>query len=144
MVILCPNCKGDSPKVQNLTVKTHLIENLNEHQDQFFVCAKKGCPIVYFSENYSQKFTSKDLKQVFGLKEQLKQHTICYCFNYCIDDIHHHGASEITKRIREKMKEEKCNCVITNPLGRCCLSSISTLSNEPNTIQDSICCNEPS
>jgi len=48
--------------------------------------------------------------------------TVCFCFNYTVDDLEkdviEHGRSTIIERIIAESKGGACNCESNNPKGR--------------------------
>ena len=66
----CQNCKGESRPVSRKTMllmlKPHLLEQAMTGTYSF--CASRDCPVVYFEEQSSQRFTTEDIRIVVGVK----------------------------------------------------------------------------
>lgn len=137
MITSCPDCKNSADKVQFSTLKSQLSNSFSPSSDDYFVCSQIGCSTVYFSPSNTHKYLLSDLKQPFGLKEKTTPRTICYCFNYSIEEALTKD-SNIIERIKQHMQVDKCKCITTNPLGKCCLQSITNLLNIDH--KDSNCC----
>lgn len=129
MIKQCPGCNRNGKKVKEITLNNLLKNDKEPGSESYQVCTTQNCNIVYFSESDSQRFNKDDLKVRFGLKEAESPRTLCYCFNHSVEEIESEiiatGDSKAISKIKTSMKENGCDCEITNPLGGCCMGEIS-------------------
>src|SRR5229473_431089 len=127
----CGNCEGQSRAVSRKTVllmlKPHLLEQAMTETYSF--CAAPDCPVVYFAEQGSQRFTTKDLRVTVGVKASTDPIPLCYCFgfdeDYIRDEIAKTGTTTIPERISTLIREGLCACESRNPAGVCCLGEVN-------------------
>src|SRR6266571_1957453 len=128
----CESCGGQSRPVSRKTVllmiKPHLPEQAMTATYSF--CAARECPVVYFEEQGSHKFTIDDLRVRVGIKESGEPIPLCYCFGFdeshIRDEISKTGETTIPKRISALIREGLCACESRNPAGVCCLGEVNS------------------
>lgn len=128
---LCANCDGQSRPVSRKTVllmlKPHLLEEAMT--GTFSFCATRGCPVVYFEDQGSHRFTTDDLRTLVGVKASVDPIPLCYCFGFdeghIRDEISRTGATTIPERISKLIREGLCACGTRNPAGVCCLGEVN-------------------
>jgi hypothetical protein len=127
----CRKCKRQSRPVSRKTVllmlKPHLLEQAITGSYSF--CAARECPVVYFEEQGSRRFTLDDLRVRVGVKESADPIPLCYCFgfdeNHIRDEISQTGTTTIPERISRLIREGLCACEARNPSGMCCLGVVN-------------------
>jgi hypothetical protein len=127
----CRDCEGQSRPVSRKTVllmlKPHLLEQAMAGTYSF--CAAPACPVVYFEEEGSQRFTTDDLRVTVGVKTRTDPIPLCYCFGFdeshIRDEISITGATTIPGRIAMLIREGLCACESRNPAGMCCLGEVN-------------------
>jgi hypothetical protein len=102
------------------------LKNLKDMED-FRYCKNPKCNLVYFSGTLT--FSQKDLTVDVGLKENSKESTVCYCFDWNEEkikkEILNTGKTTALEDIKEKMDTIGCTCEIKNPSGKCCLVDVA-------------------
>ena len=82
----------------------------------------------------------EELKIGVGIKEGVKPHTLCYCFDWSREkirqEIESKGSSLALDDIKEKMQSIGCSCEVKNPSGRCCLGDVSEAIKEEKSYHD--------
>jgi hypothetical protein len=127
----CPECEGQSRAVSRKTVllmlKPHLLEQAMTGTYSF--CAAPDCPVVYFEEQGSQRFTTDNLRVPVGVKASEDPIPLCYCFGFdeshIRDEISLTGTTTIPSRISRLIREGLCACESRNPAGVCCLGEVN-------------------
>ena len=123
----CESCGGQSRPVSRKTVLLMLKPLLLElaMTGTYRFCAAKECPVVYFEEQRSHRFTIDDLRVRVGVKESGDSIPLCYCFGFdesqMRDEISRTGETTIPVRISTLIREGLCACESRNPSGMCCL-----------------------
>ena len=126
----CQECKGQGRPVSRKTVllmlKPHLLEQAMIGTYSF--CPSRDCPIVYFEERDSQRFTTGDLHIIVGVKATVDPIPLCYCFGFdeshLRDEMERKGVTNIPERIATLIREGFCACESRNPSGVCCLGEV--------------------
>jgi hypothetical protein len=127
----CRDCEGQSRPLSRKTVllmlKPHLLEQAMTGTYSF--CAAPDCPVVYFEEQGSQRFTTDDLRVPVGVKASEDPIPLCYCFGFdeshIRDEISLTGTTTIPGRISRLIREGLCACESRNPAGVCCLGEVN-------------------
>jgi copper chaperone CopZ len=92
-------------------------------------CDSQDCDVVYFSEEGNTTYAKSQLKVPVGVKEQVGDRPLCYCFGHSVasikEELRTKGRSDATEDIRAKMKNPGCRCETENPSGSCCLGSVA-------------------
>ena len=87
---------------------------------KYYYCDDPECEVVYFGQDDSviEKF---DVRTSIGNKEKSGGSLLCYCFGVTVDDAALNPA--IKKFVVAQTKTHRCECVVRNPSGRCCLKN---------------------
>ncbi|MFQ5489506.1 MAG: mercuric transporter MerT family protein [Phycisphaerae bacterium] len=139
----CQHCGQPARPVRAVTLQSLMRDDRQSEitSDSYYVCATPGCSTVYFNEA-GQVFDESALRVRFGLKGAAKPMTICYCFDYSVEDIHQElaqtGQTTVPECIKRRIKEEGCRCERTNPLGRCCLETVRAAIDEAGAAPSSV------
>jgi len=127
----CTNCGVQSRPVSRKTVllmlKPELLEQAMTGTYRF--CSARDCPVVYFEERESHRFTIDDLRMRIGLKVKEDPIPLCYCFGFdeshIRDEISRTGSTNIPQRISALIRQGLCACETRNPSGMCCLGEVN-------------------
>ena len=127
----CPDCEGKSRPVSRKTVllmlRPHLLEQSMAGTYSF--CAAPDCPVVYFDEQGTQRFTTDDLRVTVGVKTRVDPIPLCYCFGFdeshIRDEISLTDSTTIPRGISALIREGLCACEARNPSGVCCLGEVN-------------------
>ena len=131
-VLHCPECGRAGSRVARKTLANLLRDEPRTRigDEAYSVCSTPGCGIVYFDDSGST-IEEDELRVPFGLKGGPRPRTVCYCFDHTIEDIdaeiERSGRSTVVERIQGEMKTHGCRCETMNPLGACCLRSVSAI-----------------
>src|SRR3989442_15593726 len=90
----CPECGQTGQPVQGQTVKALLSVTLRTVRDaEYLFCRTETCPVVYFSSDDQQTFTSGDVReQVYQKEPQAADVPICYCLRHTVGDLYRGSA----------------------------------------------------
>lgn len=126
---LCPTCGDRGKPVQGQTVKSLLGVSLRAVQKvQYFFCRNRDCPVVYYSENSQQHFTTAELhERVYQKEPDAPQVQVCYCFDFRVGTLRAASAAErehIMADINAGIQAGQCACDLRNPQGSCCLGNV--------------------
>jgi len=127
----CENCGGQSRPVSRKTVllmlKSELLEQAITGTYRF--CSARDCPVVYFEEQGSHRFTTDDLRVRVGVKASTDPIPLCYFFGFAEshirDEISLTGTTTIPERISRLIRQGLCACESCNPSGVCCLGEVN-------------------
>jgi hypothetical protein len=89
-------------------------------EQAYYYCTDPECEVVYFGADESL-ITSREMR----LSEELRNNTICFCFDVSKDDLHIHK-DECKAFVIEQTKQSNCDCEIRNPSGKCCLKDFKS------------------
>ena len=135
-VAACPANGARSKRVDLLTVKS-LVRRLplGMHNSQYYFCEAQDCDVVYFAlDSQAPVFRRADLLVHVGVKETADPIPVCYCFGFTRGDIHDEiaetGDSTIAERITKEVKAGNCACEVKNPSGKCCLGSVTRVTQD--------------
>ncbi|PJB66614.1 MAG: hypothetical protein CO094_06725 [Anaerolineae bacterium CG_4_9_14_3_um_filter_57_17] len=128
-VSTCPECGKKGKPVDGQTVKAMLSASLREVKDtEYFFCKTETCPIVYFSMDGSQTFSTSQIRErVFQKESTASDINVCYCFRHTVGDIQNSSGDEqkaMLDDINAGIKAEQCACDLRNPQGSCCLGNV--------------------
>lgn len=129
----CPQTGRKGQRVDGSTVKAMLAVSLQAVRDtHYYFCKDADCPIVYFSEDGTQQFTTEQLRERVYQKASDRDDTfICYCFRFTAGHIRNAAprASEniYIESINAGIQAGQCACDIRNPQGTCCLGNVHAL-----------------
>ncbi|MBI4972731.1 MAG: copper chaperone Copz family protein [Candidatus Omnitrophica bacterium] len=127
---VCPGCSSKGHDVKVKTIKHWLVTHLVPEMPviPFYFCKTRNCPVVYFSADYSKKYTKGDIRYRIGFKENTPPMPVCYCFGVTeemiLKEIQETGKSSYSTWIAKEVKDGNCACDARNPKGRCCLGDI--------------------
>ena len=127
----CADCGGQSRAVSRKTVLLMLKPDLLEQAmtGTYSFCTARDCPVVYFDEQSSRRFTTDDLRVTVGVKASADPIPLCYCFGFdeshIRDEISLRGTTTIPERISTFIREGLCACESRNPAGVCCLGEVN-------------------
>lgn len=129
---LCPKCGQEGQKVENITVKSLVVDGLDDQvgKEDYFLCTNPNCEIVYYNNDTGKKFLKENVKVRVWFKETEDPIPVCYCA----------GVTE--KQIREEILVKKRaknlkdiqqytgamtggRCKYTNPTGKCCGGAVN-------------------
>lgn len=125
----CPNCGESGKAVDEATLKSMLSSSLrNIGKKQYFFCRTTACPIVYFSSDGEQAFTTEHVREpVYQKEPDVEGVFVCYCFRHTVGEIRNaspEGRLAILGDINAGIKAEQCACDWRNPQGSCCLGNV--------------------
>lgn len=129
----CPTCAVQGKAVAVATVRALLCTSLRAvtHAAYHF-CATPDCPVVYFTFDGGQHFTTDQLRErVFQKAPADPAGLVCYCFQYTRTAVQQADASthaQIVADITAGVQAGQCACDIRNPQGTCCLGNVRRLS----------------
>ncbi|MDP2735878.1 MAG: (2Fe-2S)-binding protein [bacterium] len=125
----CPICGNPGRKVTALTLDHHLSGPLREElgNDVTF-CPNPRCDVVYC--NPAGKVAKKgDTVLPVTAKDSGDDVFVCYCFEHKRGDLRRDlaekGETDIPNKIRQGVKEGRCDCERKNPQGACCLGNVA-------------------
>lgn len=124
IIEICPSCGGLGIKVEPITVKSMLKDDLkSEFKDnvQWYVCSSENCDTVYFSSD--NKYSKNDVRVLIWFKEHTDEVPICYCSNLTEKEIFNavtNGCKTIDDVQKYTGKNITGKCKTENPLGKCC------------------------
>src|SRR5215510_5809237 len=131
--VLCPACGYKGKAVDSATVKAMLAVNLLAVQDiPYLFCREAHCPVVYFSADGVQTFTTDLLRErVFQKEPDAEDVFVCYCFRHTAGSIRAEltetGQSTVVDTINIGIQTGQCACDLRNPQGACCLGNVSAV-----------------
>lgn len=102
---------------------------MNCNDTSYFFCKDADCPIVYFSEDGKQSFTTEQLREPVYQKEAENDEVfLCYCFRHTVGSIRVETLSGRENRLIDSINAAiqvgQCACDIRNPQGSCCLGNV--------------------
>lgn len=128
----CPVCGMKGKPVQGQTVKALLSVSLRAVQDvDYLFCRTRTCPVVYFSLNGEQSFTTAQVRErVYQKEPDSDDVLVCYCFQHCVGEIRTASPAAraaIVDDINTGINAGQCACDLRNPQGACCLGNVRGL-----------------
>jgi len=129
----CPACGHKGKAVDGATVKAMLAVSLLAVQDTpYLFCREARCPVVYFSTDGTQTFTTEQLRErVFQKEPDADDVFVCYCFRHTPGSIREEmtetGQSTVVDVINTAIQAGQCACDLRNPQGACCLGNVSAV-----------------
>lgn len=132
----CPLCGKHGKAVAVVTVRALLAISLQAvTDDDYRFCATSDCPVVYFSRDGTQQFTTAQLREpVFQKAPATPTVPVCYCFHYTLGVIQEADTStraQIVAAITAGVQAGQCACDIRNPQGKCCLGNVRHVTQMP-------------
>ncbi len=125
----CPECGARAKLVSGQTVKAMLAVSLRHVRDvEYLFCRTPDCPVVYFSADGLQTFTTDDVRErVYQKEPNADEVFVCYCFRHTVGDARAATPAlqrEILDDINAGIKTGQCACDLHNPQGACCLGNV--------------------
>jgi hypothetical protein len=130
---ICPACGGKGKAVDGRTVKALLaVSLLQVTREPYLFCRTPECPVVYYSADGMQTFTTEQVRERVYQKElQAEDVPVCYCFRHTVGsvraEIERTGGSTVVEEITAGTRAGYCACDIRNPQGSCCLGNVGAL-----------------
>ena len=132
VVTTCPVCGEKGKPVEDQTVKALVLVSLREvRHAEYLFCATPTCPVVYFSADGDQTFTTEQLRErVYQKNPNREDGLVCCCFKHTVGEIR--AASPETRTlilddINTGIQADQCACDLRNPQGSCCLGNVRAL-----------------
>ena len=124
----CPACGQTGKAVQGQTVKALISVSLREVRDiEYLFCRTQACPVVYFSSDGTQTFTTSQVRERIYQKElDTDDVFVCYCFRYTLGELRTldtTGRATLIADIDAGIQAGQCACDLRNPQGSCCLGN---------------------
>lgn len=124
----CPECGQIGKPVQGQTVKALLAVSLREmHDGDYLFCRTPACPVVYFTADGMQTFTTEQVREHIYQKEPDTDTVfVCYCFRHTVGEIrsmHRTNRAALLHDIDAGIQAGQCACDLRNPQGSCCLGN---------------------
>ncbi len=132
----CSVCGEKGKPVDGQTVKALLSVSLRAVRDaEYLFCRTQSCPIVYFTPDRSQTFTTEDMRERVYQKEPGTDSVfVCYCFRHTVGDVRATSPERraaIEDDVNEGILVGQCACDVRNPQGSCCLGNLRGLVKRP-------------
>lgn len=94
-------------------------------------CRTRTCPVVYFSLEGTQRFTTAQVRErVFQKEPDADDVFVCYCFRRTVGDVRATASAEraaVVDDINAGIQAGQCACDLRNPQGACCLGKVRGL-----------------
>lgn len=115
--------------VDMATVKTHLSVSLRHiEQTLYLFCRTRACPVVYFSSDGEQTFTTEQVRErVYQKEPDAEDVFVCYCFRHTVGEVQTASSAQrlaTLDDINTGIKAEQCARDWRNPQGSCCLGNV--------------------
>ena len=126
----CPRDGCEGAPVERVTLQHLLRPELRDSlgKGPFHFCQSADCPVVYFNAAGGEVYEASDVLLPVSHKAQGAGVPLCYCFGVMDDAVRREvldtGSSAAPQHVKARMEAEGCQCVTTNPAGRCCLGVI--------------------
>ncbi|MBI2071043.1 MAG: copper chaperone Copz family protein [Elusimicrobia bacterium] len=125
----CPVCGNRGRKVTALTLNNHVPSPLRkELGDDATFCLNPACEVVYC--NPQGRIVKKGQTRLpVTIKDVGDDVYVCYCFEHKRSDLRRglkeKGKTDIPYKIKQGVKEGRCDCERKNPQGACCLGNVA-------------------
>lgn len=128
----CPACGQTGKAVQGQTVKALISVSLREVRDvECLICRTAACPVVYFSSDGTQTFTTAQVRErVYQKEPDTEEVFVCYCFRHTVGEVRtlsSTGRAALINDIDAGIQAGQCACDLRNPQGSCCLGNVRAL-----------------
>ncbi len=125
----CPVCGRPGRRVSALTLDHHVPAPLRAGFGiEAGFCLNPSCPVVYFNESGHILRKGETVVPV-TIKDTGDDVSLCYCFGFKRGDLRRDlkekGSTDIPDRIKQGVKEGRCDCERKNPQGACCLGNVA-------------------
>ncbi|CAG1007470.1 hypothetical protein ANAEL_03540 [Anaerolineales bacterium] len=129
---ICSACGQTGKAVQGQTVKALLAVSLREvHEGDYLFCRTRACPVVYFTSDGAQTFTTEQVRERVYQKEPIVDDVlVCYCFRHAVGEIRlmpQPNRATLLDDIDAGIQAGQCACDLRNPQGSCCLGNMREL-----------------
>lgn len=131
----CPVCGRQGRMVGKETLDHHLDGSSRARfGDEAAFCPNPACEVVYFGAGA----TARKGETVLAVtqKDPADEVFVCYCFEHTRGDLRsdlvQKGTTDIPDRIKQGIKEGRCDCARRNPQGTCCLGNVAAAIDEIN------------
>jgi len=126
---ICPECGQKGKPVDTATVKSQLSVSLRQVKEiPYLFCRTRTCPVVFFSGDGGQTFTTKQVRErVYQKEPDAEDVFVCYCFRHTVGEVQMTSPEErlaILDNINTGIKAGQCACDWRNPQGSCCLGNV--------------------
>lgn len=131
-LLTCPICEKQGRKVGKVTLDRHLMQaQRTRFGDDAGFCPNPVCEVVYF--NGATIVLKGETVMAVTQKDPRDDVFVCYCFEHTRGDLRRDlaqkGVTDIPERIKQGIKEGRCDCERKNPQGACCLGNVATAVN---------------
>ncbi len=129
---ICPTCGQKGKPVQGQTVKALLSVSLRAVQNvEYLFCRTQSCPVVYFTADSSQTFTTENVRErVYQKEPDVDSVFVCYCFRHTVGEVRSASSEArvaIADDVNEGIQAGQCASDLRNPQGSCCLGNLRGL-----------------
>ena len=131
MGVKCPICNQLGEKVKSITVKklgsNNFVEEVVDEED-YYLCMNEDCDVVYYSSDGESIFNKTEVKIPIWFKKNANPKYVCYCSKVTEEEIINAVTNQGAKNVKDIIKftgaMKDGNCILNNPLGKCCGSTI--------------------
>ncbi|CAG0984367.1 hypothetical protein ANRL4_02075 [Anaerolineae bacterium] len=128
----CPACGRTGKAVQGQTVKALISVSLQDVRAvEYQFCRTQACPVVYFSSDGTQTFTTEQVRErVYQKEPDVDDVFVCYCFRHTVGEmraLESTGRTALIENIDAGIQAGQCACDLRNPQGSCCLGNVRAL-----------------
>ena len=125
----CPVCGSPGRKVSSLTLDHHIPpDRRKEFENEATFCLNPLCDVVYCDANGKVARKAETVLPV-TIKDSGDDVFVCYCFDHkrrdLRRDLNEKGWTDIPNKIKQGVKEGRCDCERKNPQGACCLGNVT-------------------
>jgi hypothetical protein len=116
--------------VEGQTVKAMLAVSLRAISTaDYRFCPTATCPVVYFTVDGTQTFTSDHVRErVYQKAPGAADVFVCYCFRHTVGEVQTApDPATIVADITTGIQAGQCACDLRNPQGSCCLGNVRAL-----------------
>jgi len=126
--LACPVCGEQGRKVGQETLDHHLEPpSRAKFGAEAGFCPNPACEVVYFGGTATLR--KDEVSQAVTQKDPGDEVFVCYCFEHSRGDLRRDlaqkGTTDIPARIKQGIKEGRCECERRNPQGACCLGNVA-------------------
>ena len=126
----CPVCGNAGRKVTALTLDHHVPQPQRAQiGNNATFCLNPDCDVVYCAPSGFVVHRGETLLPV-TIKDSGDHVLACYCFEHKRGDIRRDleakGSTDIPERIKQGIKDGRCDCERKNPQGACCLGNVAS------------------
>jgi hypothetical protein len=101
------------------------------HEGDYLFCRTPACPVVYFTSDGAQTFTTGQVRERVYQKEPTVDNVwVCYCFRHAVGEIRlmpQANRAALLDDIDAGIQAGQCACDLRNPQGSCCLGNVREL-----------------